>query len=62
MVKRQTTEIAVCARVWAGLGVKGGFFHVNDDVCLCFHANKSMHVMCVCVHVLVYAHAYILQF
>ncbi|XDV39858.1 hypothetical protein PO909_009040 [Leuciscus waleckii] len=29
VVKRQTTEIAVCARVWAGMGVEGAF-HVND--------------------------------
>lgn len=25
VVKRQATEIAVCARVWAGMGVNGGF-------------------------------------
>lgn len=35
VVKRQTTEIAVCARVWAGMGVEGAF-HVKDNVCLCF--------------------------
>lgn len=62
VVKRQTTEICcLCLCVgWDG-GFKGAF-HVNNDVFLSFHANKSMHVMCVCVHVLVYAHAYVLQF
>jgi len=29
VVKRQTTEIAVCARVWAGMGAEWAF-HVND--------------------------------
>lgn len=47
VVKRQTTEIAVCARVWAG-----GAFYVSDNVCLCFHANKGMHVcLCTCTSV-----------
>lgn len=35
VVKRQTTEIAVCACVWAGMGVEGAFY-VKDNVCLCF--------------------------
>lgn len=56
VVKRQTTEIAVCARVWAGMGVEGLFMWKIMCVCA-FYSNKSI-LLCLCACVGVYTHVF----